>query len=66
MQCKVGKIDRVVIGAAILVLGLIFESWWGLLGILPLYTVTIAWCPKFLFCAMPSQKWWHQCCRGCC
>jgi Protein of unknown function (DUF2892) len=69
MQCNVGKWDRIariVMGSVVLAVGLYFESWLCLLGVMPLYTVTIAWCPKFLFCAMPSQKRWHRCCAPCC
>ena len=64
MQCNVGKTDRivrVVLGTVVVLLGFYFQRWWGLLGLLPLYTISIAWCPKVLFCAVPSRKWWHQC-----
>lgn len=69
MQCNVGKTDRIVravVGVTALLLGLYFQSAWGLIGLLPLYTISIAWCPRFLFCAIPSQKWWQQCCHRCC
>jgi cellulose synthase/poly-beta-1,6-N-acetylglucosamine synthase-like glycosyltransferase len=69
MKCNVGKTDfivRAALGTLALLAGLYFQSWWGLIGLAPIYTISIAWCPKFLFCAMHSQKWWHQCCRGCC
>jgi len=48
MKCNVSKTDRnvrVLIGVTFLSLGLFFQSWWGLIGLLPLYTITIAWCP---------------------
>jgi len=51
MKCNVGKSDRmlrVLTGAFIVVLGLYFKSWWGLIGILPILTGTIAWCPGYL------------------
>jgi len=69
MKCNVTKKDtiiRILLGLFIMALGLYFQSWWGAIALLPLYTISIAWCPKFLFCAAPSKQWWHQCCRGCC
>jgi Protein of unknown function (DUF2892) len=69
MKCNVSNTQRLLRVASAAVafgLGVAFESWWGLVGLLPLYTITIAWCPKQLFCAMPSPRWWHQCCKGCC
>ncbi len=69
MKCNINKTDRAIriaLGVALLSLGLYFKSWWGLIGFLPLYTISIAWCPKQLFCSTPSEKWWHKCCQGCC
>ncbi len=48
MKKNVGTIDKVVrIIAAIIIAGLgyYYESWWGLLAIVPLFTAFIAWCP---------------------
>ena len=69
MQCNINKKNKVIrltIALCSFILGVMFQSWWGLLGFVPLYTITIAWCPKAMFCAMESNKWWHQCCKGCC
>ena len=36
MQCNLSRVDRVarlIIGTAIIVAGVIFKSWWGLLGV---------------------------------
>ena len=41
MKCNVGLVDRVLritFGLAIAVLGIVFNSWWGLIGIIPLAT----------------------------
>ncbi len=51
MKKNVGSIDRglrFVIAIVIFVLGIIYQSWWGLLGFLPLLTATIRWCPAYL------------------
>jgi hypothetical protein len=46
----VGKRDRilrVVVGLVLLGLGLVFDSWWGAVGIIPLITASIGWCPLY-------------------
>ena len=51
MKSNVGSIDRivrVVAGLAIIAAGIAFQSWWGVLGIIPLATATIGWCPAYL------------------
>ena len=51
MKKNIGITDkwiRVVIGLAIGVTGLYFRSWWGLIGLVPLATAFINWCPLYL------------------
>lgn len=51
MKRNVGNIDRViriVIGLAILLAGFYFGSWWGAVGLVPLLTAAIGWCPLYL------------------
>ncbi len=51
MKSNVGGIDRIVrfiVGLAIVVAGLVFQNWWGLVGIIPIFTATINWCPLYL------------------
>ena len=51
MQCNVGGIDRtlrIVLGLAVVAAGVYFQSWWGALGIVPLGTAAIGWCPVYL------------------
>jgi hypothetical protein len=48
MQKNVGtteKIIRVIIGLVIIILGLVYNTWWGLIGLIPLATAAIGWCP---------------------
>jgi len=50
MTPNVGSIDRAVriaAGIVIIALGLVFTSWWGLLGLLPLVTGLVRWCPAY-------------------
>ena len=51
MTCNMGRGDRIlrgVAGIAILVAGLYFGSWWGLIGLLPLGTSLVGWCPAYV------------------
>ena len=42
------KIVRVLLGIVILLLGIVLHSWWGLLGIIPLFTALVGVCPAYL------------------
>ena len=51
MKCNVGKVDRVIrilLGVVIIVLGFVYHSWWGAIGIIPLFTAVVRWCPLYL------------------
>ncbi|HZP92820.1 MAG TPA: DUF2892 domain-containing protein [Burkholderiales bacterium] len=53
MKNNVGNADRVVrVVAGLLILSLVFVlegsvRWWGLLGIVPLATGLVGWCPAY-------------------
>ena len=52
MQCKcnVGKTERVfriIAGLAIAAVGVFYQSWWGAVGLIPLITGAIGWCPIY-------------------
>jgi len=49
-MCNVGKIDRVVrivLGVAIIGWGIATGSLWGLVGLIPLGTAVIGFCPLY-------------------
>ena len=51
MTCNVGGADRIVrilAGLVIIGLGVYFKSWWGAVGIIPLGTGLIRWCPAYV------------------
>jgi len=51
MKRNVGKADRiirVILGIDIIGVGNYFKNWWGALGIIPLFTATLGWCPAYL------------------
>ncbi|MCJ7630233.1 MAG: DUF2892 domain-containing protein [Longimicrobiales bacterium] len=51
MTCNMGKGDRIIrgiLGVVILGGGLVFQSWWGLVGLVFLITAIVAWCPAYV------------------
>ena len=51
MKGNVGTIDRllrIILGLLIAILGVVFDSWWGLIGIVPLATGLFRFCPLYL------------------
>lgn len=51
MKTNVGFLDRVIralIGGAVLGAGYYFKTWWGLVGLVPLLTAFVAFCPAYV------------------
>ncbi len=51
MKCNMGRVDRIVravVGLALLGWGLAAHTAWGLVGIVPLGTALVAWCPLYV------------------
>ncbi|WP_340111789.1 YgaP family membrane protein [Maribellus mangrovi] len=51
MKYNVGSVDRllrIIVGLIIAILGVIFDSWWGLIGIVPLATGLFKFCPLYV------------------
>lgn len=42
------KIIRVVIGIAIIIVGVYFKSWWGVIGVIPFISAALGWCPLYI------------------
>ena len=50
MLKNVGSADRNIrigLGIAIIIVGVALQSWWGLIGLLPLLTASISFCPLY-------------------
>ncbi len=50
MNKNVGGIDRAlraIAGIAIIGAGVYYQSWWGAIGLVPLLTALIGWCPLY-------------------
>ena len=39
---------RILLGIVIVIVGLYFKSWWGLVGLIPVITGIIGWCPLYV------------------
>ena len=51
MKCNMGRGDRMargILGVIIIAAGFYFQSWWGLVGLVPLFTAMVAWCPAYV------------------
>ena len=51
MKANVGGLDRILralVGLALLGAGLYFKSWWGLAGLVPLFTAVFRFCPAYV------------------
>jgi len=51
MTCNMGKGDRIIrgiVGIVALAAGLYFRSWWGLIGLIPLGTALVGFCPAYV------------------
>ena len=51
MKANVGSLDRIIrfiAGLALLGAGYFFKSGWGLVGLLPILTAVVGFCPAYL------------------
>lgn len=59
MKKNVGNIDRtirIVFGLVIIAVGIIFKSWWGAIGLVPLLTGLTNFCPLYLPIKISTRK----------
>ena len=59
MKCNVGGADRIIrIIAGILIIGagVFLQSWWGAIGVIPLVTAGLRWCPLYLPLGISTAK----------
>lgn len=50
MKKNIGALDRtirVVLGLVVIAAGMYLKNWWGALGLLPLLTAVVGWCPAY-------------------
>jgi hypothetical protein len=50
MTCNIGKVERIIrgiVGIAVIVWGVMEQNWLGAIGLIPLITALIGWCPPY-------------------
>ena len=59
MKCNIGKTDkivRIILGVALIVYGIVYKSWIGALGIIPLITAWSGLCLLYLPLKVNTSK----------
>lgn len=59
MKPNIGKTDRtirIVAGCIIIAAGVVTGSWWGIIGIVPIATAFLRWCPAYLPFGISTDK----------
>lgn len=59
MKANVGSADRIVrlvLGVVIILLGVYFKSWWGIVGIVPVITALLNFCPAYSLIGVSTKK----------
>jgi hypothetical protein len=59
LKKNVGYVDsivRVIIGAMIVGIGLYFDSWWGFLGLIPVFSGAVSFCPIYRMLNMDTSR----------
>lgn len=57
MKKNIGKVDsiiRIVIGVIVIILGVVYNSWLGAIGVIPLITAGIGFCPLYKLLGVKS------------
>jgi hypothetical protein len=50
MKRNVGNTERAlraIVGLVIIAIGVFYQSWWGAIGLIPLVTGAMGWCPPY-------------------
>jgi len=50
------KVFRIAAGLGLIAAGVYFQSWWGAIGLVPLLTAAIGWCPLYAPLGLSSHK----------
>lgn len=59
MKANVGTADkniRLILGVVIILLGIFLKSWWGLIGIIPIITALLNFCPVWGLLGISTKK----------
>ncbi len=59
MGKNVGTVDRIiraVVGIALIAWGYTTQNWLGAIGVVPLFTALVGWCPAYLPFGIKTNK----------
>ena len=59
MKKNVGSTDKIlryILGILIIALGLVYNSWWGIIGLVPIFTAAMGWCPLYALFKTSTNK----------
>lgn len=59
MKSNVGGIDRtirIIFGTVVILLGIYFKSWWGIVGVVPILTGLMNFCPAYSLIGVSTKK----------
>lgn len=59
MQQNVGNEDRIIraiLGVILIGWGIFAQSWWAVIGIIPLFSAVVSWCPAYVPFGINTQK----------
>lgn len=51
MKKNIGNSDRtirLILGSIIVIVGVVYGSWLGLIGLVPILTALVGWCPLYV------------------
>ncbi|MGD8896405.1 MAG: DUF2892 domain-containing protein [Acidobacteriota bacterium] len=58
MKANMGRTERmirVVVGVVIVGIGVAYQSWWGAVGLVPIATGLIGWCPPYALLGIDTR-----------
>lgn len=59
MKANVGSLDRIIriiLGVVIIALGFYFKSWWGVVGLVPIITGLLNFCPAYSLIGVSTKE----------
>ena len=59
MKSNMGSVDRIlrgIVGVVVIAVGFYYNSWWGALGLIPLLTALVSWCPMYVPFKISTRK----------
>ena len=59
MLKNIGSADRnirIVLGIAVIIAGVLLKSWWGIIGLVPLLTAGLNFCPLYALLGISTTK----------